>query len=225
MRRLLLPLALLVSTAALARQSTLLDELRSMSFRYANIRMGIPVKAHLDNVAPEDIGLINRFYPYPGEEGQFTAVRFTPKNGMGIQEISFLAPNSTAFGVHCTVSDDRVMNLYISSSKEPPANATPDLSLVVPGQPGAAEGVVTFDVLLDQALWVPAGSSLFVAIEHPGLSPDVACLTVSSAGPDAEETEFWSFATEAPFSWTGYEDPSINSTMKPLVSVSGYVVF
>lgn len=223
MSRKLITAALLFSTVAAAHQSTILEQIRYSMYQLAGISRGIPVKAHMDNVAPEDAVLLNRVYPLSGEEGQFTGVRFTPSGTFGVQSVDFTAPNSSAFGVTCTVSDDRVVNLYVITGDAPDNNALPDVSVVVPGQPGNPDAAVLFSVLLDKPLWIQSGESVFVAIEHPGAYPSVGCLTTAAVGPDDKEEEFWSFATSAPNDWTGYEDIGIYE--KPLVSVSGIRVF
>lgn len=222
MNRSLFTAALVFSLPAFAHESTILDQLKSASWRGAGVSRGIAVKFHLDNVDPDEIGALNRWYPLEGEEGQYSAVRFTPQKGMGVQEVSFTAPNSTTAGVTCSVAEDRIVNLYVTDQTTPSNTATPDVSVIVPGQPGASDPLVVFDVLLPQALWVPAGHSVFVAIEHPGTWPSVGCLSITGAAADDKEREFWSFATDVPFDWTGWED--LGFTDKPLVSIAGYLV-
>lgn len=222
MTRNIVAATLFLSTVALARETTILDQLRYSMYRLAAIPRGIPMNSHLDNVDLEEASVFNRIHPYAGEEGQFTGVRFTPKLSMGVQEVTFTAPNNTKFGVNCTVSDDRIVNLYVIDGATPDNNALPDVSVVVPGQPGVVDDQVLFTVVLDEALKVPKGESVFVAIEHPGAYPNVGCLTTAALGPDLDEKEFWSYATDVPMDWTGYEDIGIYES--PLVSVSGYVV-
>lgn len=223
MTRKIVAATLFLSTVALARETTVLDQLRYSMYRLAAIPRGIPMKSHLDNVDLEEASVFNRIHPYAGEEGQFTGVRFTPQRDMAVQEIDFTAPNNTKFGVNCTVSDDRIVNLYIIDGATPDNNALPDVSVMVPGQPGVVDDQVIFTAILEKALWVKKGESIFVAIEHPGTYPNVGCLTTAALGPDLEEKEFWSYATDVPMDWTGYEDIGIYES--PLVSVSGYVVF
>lgn len=221
MRKNLIIAALFASSAAGAYQSTILDEMRYSMYRLAGGSQ-IAIPQRMDNIKAEDIGLLDRWHPDPGEEGQFSAVRFTPALDFSVREITFSAPNSTKSGIHCTVSDDRIVNLYVSSELVPPNNAQPDLSLIIPGQPGAVDPVVLFEILLDEPLLVQKGESLFVAIEHPGAWPDIGCLTISTADTERVESEFWSYATDVPFDWTGWEELG-GYTYKPLVSVSGYI--
>lgn len=222
MKRILTIGALLASSAAYAYQSTWLDELRYSMYRLAGINAQVALKSTMNNVDPDEVGTLTRWSPEAGEEGQFSAVRFTPALDFSVREITYLAPNSTLFGIHCTVSDDRIVNLYVTSELTPPNNATPDVSVIVPGQPGAVEPQLLFEILLADPLLVPKGESLFVAIEHTGVYPDVGCLTVSTGAPERVESEFWSYATDVPFDWTGWEALG-GYTYKPLVSVSGYV--
>ena len=223
MSRKFIAAALFLSTVAAAHESTILEQLRYSMYRYQGISRGFPVKVQIDNVKPEDALVLNRVYPFPGEEGQFTGVRFTPKKTFGVSEVDFTAPNGAKFGVNCTVDEDRIVNLYVITDSTPDNNALPDVSVVVPGQVGVADGNVLFTVTLSQPLWIQPGESVFVAIEHPGVSPDVGCLTTAAVGPDDKEQEFWSYATSAPNNWTGFEDLGIYE--KPLVSVSGTMVF
>lgn len=223
MQRSFATLALLLSTAAFGRANTPLDELRRGMYR-VEFNRGIPINAQMHNVDPDDIGITNRVSPFEGEEGHFTAVRFTPSRGFGVQKVSYVAPVSDLFGVNCTVSDDRLVELYVTTELTPPKDELPVASVLVPGIANAPSGDATFDVLLPDTIWVSEGETLFVAIEMPGQYPDVGCLRTAKAGADAIEDEYWSFATEAPFDWVGFDDLSGLDIWKPLVSISGYIV-
>lgn len=222
MHRSFTTLALLLSTAAFGRANTPLDELRRGAYR-AEFSHGIAINAQLHNVDPDEIGITNRVSPFEGEEGHFTAVRFTPSRGFGVQKVSYVAPVSDQFGVNCTVSDDRLVELYVTTDLVPPKDELPVVSVLVPGIANAPGGDATFDVFLSDTVWVSEGETLFVAIEMPGAYPDVGCLRTAKASADAIEDEYWSFATEAPYSWVGFDDISGLAIWKPLVSISGYI--
>ena len=109
-----------VERKSAAHESTILEQLRYSMYRYQGISRGFPVKVQIDNVKPEDAVVLNRVYPFPGEEGQFTGVRFTPKKTFGVSEVDFTAPNGAKFGVNCTVDEDRIINLYVFTDSRCP---------------------------------------------------------------------------------------------------------
>jgi hypothetical protein len=162
-----------------------------------------------------------RLKPSVGEEGQFVAVRFDAANHLWVDEIAYYAPNTNENMVNCTVSRSRQMDLYVSASDTPPADAVPVRTITVPGNPFAPVGAIKFTVPISPSVFVPEGSSLFVALRLSGTVPrDVDCILQGNAAvSERVDTEFWSFATAPPFSWEGLD--SLGIPYKVLMSISG----
>ncbi len=182
--------------------------------------------AELHNAGNGDLGSLWLLNPLPGEEGHWTSVRFdAQQHDLGVQTIdaTFVRqPSYPGVDVNCVVDIPHDYVVFTSASPTPPAD--PDVlyrGTIAPvyGHPG---GRVPAHIVLPEEVYVPQGEYFFVAFELPGTYPDVACLMMSQNtddAPDTQESEFWSFATTAPFAWTGFD--ALGIADKPVVSVSG----
>ncbi|MFN7143625.1 MAG: hypothetical protein ACK4YP_07620 [Myxococcota bacterium] len=182
--------------------------------------------ATIHNAGNGDMGMLNMLFPLPGEEGHWTAIRFEAQEhdlGVSSIEATFVRqPPYPGSDVNCVVDIPHDVVVFTGTGATPPAD--PDVlyrATLAPiyGHPG---GRARTRITLPEAIFVPQGSSFYVAFELPGTYPDVACLMLAQDQEDApvsRETEFWSFATTAPFAWYGFDPIGIPD--KPVVSISG----
>ena len=139
--------------------------------------------------------------PLSGEEGQLAAARLTPPHWpFDVDKVVYQLLHGDQEGVHCNAEYPHRVELFTAEGPAP-AVTPGDVLVVVTGEDEVqgTERIVVVD--LDPPITIEQDEDLFVAVELTGNYPDVGCLSMCTDGATHDDRNWWSNATEAPYSW------------------------
>lgn len=139
--------------------------------------------------------------PLQGEEGQLAAARLTPPYWpFDVDKVVYQLLHGEQDGVQCNAAQSHRVELFMADTADPPAEPA-DVTVVVTEE-DEVEGTERLVVMdFDPPLSIEQDEHLFVAVELTGTYPDVGCLSMCTDGTTFDDRNWWSNATEAPYSW------------------------
>ncbi len=141
-------------------------------------------------------------FPNAGEEGQLAAARLVPdSHPFTVTDIAYpLAGGSDHGSVDCVNGRAHRVEVFVGSDTFPEASPSQVQVIDVP-ETANSDADRRVELTLDSPVTLNEGESLFVAVELVGSHPRVSCMLTCLEVPELADRNYWSNATEAPYSW------------------------
>ncbi len=139
--------------------------------------------------------------PLSGEEGQLAAARLTPPHWpFSVDKVVYQLLHGDQDGVQCNAEYPHRLELFTAEGPAPAAEPADVLVMVTEEDDvQGTERIVVVEI--DPPITIEQDEDLFVAVELTGNYPEVGCLSMCTDGVTHDDRNYWSNATEAPYSW------------------------